>query len=179
MKKSVYFILISGLFVLFFLPGCKSSQSTAHRQDYKYEQKSNKQLSDYQKKIVREAESWMGTPYQYAAADKGEGADCSGLVMKVFLELFDFKLPRNSAKQAEFCNDLKAEEVEPGDLVFFATGKDPNKVSHVGIMIDGDSFIHSSTTKGVCISSVSSPYYIRTFIKYGRVPQISGLRADK
>ena len=91
--------------------------------------------------------------------------------MKVYEDVAGWKLPRNSAKQAEFCDRLKEEDVEPGDLVFFATGKDPDKVSHVGIMLDEENFIHASTSKGVVISKVTSNYYIRTFMMYGRIPQ--------
>lgn len=120
--------------------------------------------------VVTEAETWLGTPYKYAGAEKGKGADCSGLVMRVYLDLFDMKLPRNSAKQAEYCIPLKAEDVLAGDLVFFATGKDPNQVSHVGIMLDDVNFIHASSSKGVVISKVNTPYYTRTFMMYGRVP---------
>ncbi len=80
------------------------------------------------------------------------------------------KLPRNSAQQKEFCNSLRKGDVLPGDLVFFATGKDPEKVSHVGIMIDDNRFIHASSSKGVVVSDASQPYYQRTFKGFGRVP---------
>ena len=58
-----------------------------------------------------------------------------------------------------------------GDLVFFATGKDPEKVSHVGILVDDNSFIHASTSKGVVVSRLHTPYYISRLIMYGRVPR--------
>ena len=79
-------------------------------------------------------------------------------------------MPRNSAKQAEFCKSLDPDEVEIGDLVFFATGKDPDRISHVGIMIDEVNFVHASTKKGVVVSRIDTPYYIRTFKMFGRVP---------
>ncbi|MDE7496460.1 MAG: C40 family peptidase [Muribaculaceae bacterium] len=133
--------------------------------------KNHHSLGKYQEDIVEEAMSWLGTPYKYAGQEKGRGTDCSGLVMKVYEDVAGWKLPRNSAKQAEFCDRLKEEDVEPGDLVFFATGKDPDKVSHVGIMLDEENFIHASTSKGVVISKVTSNYYIRTFMMYGRIPK--------
>ncbi len=113
---------------------------------------------------------WLGTPYAYAKSDKGDGTDCSGMVLQVYLSICDIKLPRNSAKQAEFCKKIEPDDVKVGDLVFFATGKDPDKISHVGIMIDDVSFIHASTSKGVVISRIDTPYYIRTFKMFGRVP---------
>lgn len=121
-------------------------------------------------KIVAEAKEWVGTPYRYASSEKSRGTDCSGLVLSVYEKVTGIKLPRNSAKQAEFCKKIKKSKVAEGDLVFFATGKDPDRVSHVGIMIDSENFIHASTKKGVVISNVTTDYYTRTFIMYGRVP---------
>ena len=125
-------------------------------------------LSGERLAVVKEAAEWVGTPYRYAAQEKGEGTDCSGMVMSVYDKVLDIKLPRNSAKQAEFCKVLREKDVRPGDLVFFATGKDPDRISHVGIMLNDDDFVHASTSKGVVISKVSSPYYQRTFMMYGR-----------
>lgn len=122
------------------------------------------------KKVAKEAKEWLGTPYRYAGYEKGEGTDCSGMVLSVYLDATGIKLPRNSAKQAEFCESVAGDELKIGDLCFFATGKDPNKVSHVGIMLDEDNFIHASTSKGVVISQLSSPYYVRTFMGFGHVP---------
>lgn len=127
-------------------------------------------LSAGRRHLLKISREWIGTPYEYAHADKGKGTDCSGMVLAVYLEATDLKLPRNSAKQAEFCKKVKGNDVVPGDLVFFATGKDPSKVSHVGIMLDSENFIHASSSKGVCISSLLSPYYKRTFLSFGRVP---------
>lgn len=120
------------------------------------------------KAIASEACTWLGTPYAYARSEKGVGTDCSGMVMQIYDEVAGRKIPRNSARQAEFCKKLKPEEVETGDLVFFATGKDPDRISHVGIMLDEESFIHASTSKGVVISKINTPYYTRTFKGFGR-----------
>ncbi|MBD5194174.1 MAG: C40 family peptidase [Bacteroidales bacterium] len=123
-----------------------------------------------QREILEEANKWLGTPYKYAASRKGVGTDCSGMVLKVYESVIGELLPRNSAKQAEYCIPINSDEVQLGDLVFFATGKDPNKISHVGIIIDEDNFIHASSSKGVVISSLSSNYYQRTFKQFGRTP---------
>ncbi len=122
-------------------------------------------------KIVEEAYTWIGTPYRYGAWEKGKGSDCSGMVTKVYEKAAGIKIPRNSKKQAEFCWKVDRRDVRPGDLVFFATGKSPGVISHVGIMIDDTRFIHASTQKGVIISEVTTPYYTRTFKMYGRVPR--------
>ena len=164
------------LLVLITMGGCKSGKKnvkpySSPRHDIvtidKHSIKGNKD----QKALVEEVMSWIGVPYAYAKSDKKEGTDCSGLVLRVYLDVLDVKLPRNSAQQAEFCKKIDKEDVEPGDLVFFATGKDPDKISHVGMMIDKENFIHASTKKGVLISQLNTPYYIRTFRQAGRVPR--------
>lgn len=128
-------------------------------------------LSKQQKLLLEEADSWIGTPYIYGGEEKGMGADCSGFVMQVYLQALNKRLPRNSAKQALFCNQIKEEEVRIGDLVFFATGKDTDKITHVGIIYNEDGeFIHASSSKGVCISSISNPWYRKRFKMYGRIP---------
>lgn len=150
---------------------CHTSRQNVSRHEYPhFEDIRSGKTGKKQKKIVEEAYSWIGTPYKYAASEKGKATDCSGLVMKVFENATGLKLPRNSAKQAEFCDEIKAEEVDIGDLVFFATGKDSNRISHVGIVVDNESFIHASSSKGVVVSKFANNYYRRTFIKFGRVP---------
>ncbi len=164
-------LCLSVMVIIITMTGCRT-----HRKGQKLH---GKPVSEYvvpsgisagQQQLVDEAMTWLGTPYKYSWQIKGKGTDCSGMVVEVYNYMGVDGLPRNSAKQAEYCHNLKAKDVEVGDLVFFATGKDPHKVSHVGIMLDSDNFIHASTSKGVVISQISTPYYTRTFKKYGRVP---------
>lgn len=127
-------------------------------------------ISGGRRSIVKEAEEWLGTPYNYGDHRKQEGSDCSGMVLSIYLATTGIKLPRNSAAQAEFCKRIGERDVLPGDLVFFATGKDPHKISHVGIMVNSEDFIHVSTSKGAVVSKTTTPYYTQRFICFGRVP---------
>ncbi len=127
--------------------------------------------------MLEEANTWLGTPYEYAHADKGRGTDCSGMVMSVYLQALEIKLPRNSRKQAEFCKTIPREKAVAGDLVFFATGKDPSRISHVGMLVDNEQFIHASSSKGVVVSSLDSPYYSKRIICFGRVPALERMMA--
>lgn len=68
-------------------------------------------LDVWQRKVKKEAMTWIGTPYKYADATKGVGTDCSGLVLRVFQLTEGWSLPRNSAKQAEYCKPIKEDEV--------------------------------------------------------------------
>lgn len=156
--------------------GGKTHQKSKHEHFEKKKDEDKKEDIHFEldiktrEKIVKEASDWLGTPYAYGKAEKGEGCDCSGMVLVVYEKITGVRLPRNSAQQKDFCKNLKKEDVKKGDLCFFATGKDPDKVSHVGIMIDEANFIHASSSKGVVISDITQPYYIRTFKGYGRIP---------
>ena len=165
------------------LPSCRSAKKSdssfyetqkgghrkgRHKADRKGKDDSN--LPKSNNKIVKEAYSWLGTPYGYGKAEKGKACDCSGMVMSVYEKVTGVKLPRNSAQQQSFCRSIKKKDVRVGDLCFFATGKDPDRTSHVGIMVDDTNFIHSSTSKGVVVSDITQPYWVKTFKGFGRVP---------
>ena len=174
-KPTVFLCLILCLFLIQGLSSCKShkhkNDGVASEEILSVKPKKDK-YSKLRNKIVEESKKWIGTPYKYAHQEKGKGTDCSGMVMVVYEEIVGIKLPRNSAMQADYCHKLKEKEILPGDLVFFATGRDKKKVSHVGIMIDNENFVHASASKGVIISNMTTPYYQRTFIHFGRVPEM-------
>ncbi|MDE6339364.1 MAG: C40 family peptidase [Muribaculaceae bacterium] len=169
-------LIIVAMVVGLMCGGCKSGKRSVKRNSHHKEQTVRVDVSKIQgdvklKALVEEALTWVGVPYAYGKSDKQDGTDCSGMVLRVYLDVLDIKLPRNSAKQAEYCKEIKRGEVRPGDLAFFATGSDPDRISHVGIMIDEVNFVHASTKKGVVVSSIDTPYYIRTFRQFGRVPE--------
>lgn len=173
------FALSIAFAMIFLLASCSSRHAVVKRGGKETQREivsdvnhSLKNLRGMRREIVKEALSWEGTPYKYASADKVEGTDCSGMVLRVYETVAQVKLPRNSGKQSEFCETIRMKDLQPGDLVFFATGKDPSRVSHVGVMLDENHFIHASTSKGVVISDITTPYYQRTFICCGRVPGI-------
>lgn len=156
--------------VMMLLTGCRSHKKAAVKVPGEETVRVEISGTKTEKQLAEAALAWVGTPYKYGASEKGEATDCSGMVMVIYEEVMDIRMPRNSAKQAEFCFPLEREEVLPGDLVFFAIGSDPEKVSHVGMMIGGEKFVHASSSKGVIISEMTTPYYQRHFIMYGRVP---------
>lgn len=175
-SRVLQYFLLSAVVVLSAVGTVSCGSSKGHHKQKKEYAETGKKTEikggKTQKRIVEEAMSWVGTPYAYAKCEKGEGTDCSGMVMKVYETAAGWKIPRNSAKQAEFCIFLEKENVCVGDLVFFATGKDPERISHVGIMIDDINFVHASTSKGVVVSKINTPYYTRTFRMFGRIPSV-------
>lgn len=177
LKHPVRIIIILAMLIIFF--GCKSHKKVNNNVEVivvetvenKKDEKKELNKKGKGEEIAEEALSWLGTPYKYGGQEKGIGTDCSGMVMIIYLKIAGKKLPRVSTEQGDFCEELKKKNVVAGDLVFFATGKDENLISHVGIMIDGERFVHASASKGVIISEITTPYYSRTFKKYGRVPE--------
>ena len=68
--------------------------------------------------------------------------------------------------------EISRSELTAGDLVFFDTdGVNDGGISHVGIYIGGDQYIHSSSGKvyGVTISSLADDYSARTYVMAKRV----------
>lgn len=126
--------------------------------------------------LINEATAWIGTPYVYAGHSKS-GTDCSGLMMEVFRRSIGVRLPRNSRMQHDYCTEVKRNNVLPGDLLFFATGRDRGRVSHVGLYIGDNRMIHASSSRGVIVSSLSESYYIGRFHSAGRVARVAELYA--
>lgn len=125
--------------------------------------------------LLKEADSWIGTPYIYGGNDR-KGVDCSGFVLQVYLNALNIKLPRTSLKQHEYCSPLGRNELEPGDLVFF-TVRGGGSVGHVGIYIGAGEMVHASTSKGVIVSSLSDNYYQTNYYSSGRVARYGALLA--
>jgi len=88
------------------------------------------------------------------------GLDCSGLV-KLAHEQFDVALPHSSHEQARYGSIISpGEELKRGDLVFFhSTYATPKLVTHSGIYLGENKFIHTSTSNGVSVSALLDSGY--------------------
>lgn len=126
--------------------------------------------------LLAEAYSWRGTPYRSGGHSK-RGTDCSGYTMEVYRTALGIELPRNSAKQSEYCSRVSMSNAKPGDLLFFHPSK-RGKISHVGIYIGDDKMIHASS-RGVMVSDLTIPYWRKCFTHAGRVPKLEQLVAQE
>lgn len=108
----------------------------------------------------------LGTPYRWGGGDK-TGFDCSGLVQYVYQRAIDFKLPRTAKEMASSSQSVAKKDLQVGDLIFFNTSG--NDVSHVGIYIGDNRFIHAPRSGTyVQIESLHKPYYAQRWVKSGR-----------
>ena len=90
--------------------------------------------------LVETAGNYLGVPYLWGGAS-GAGFDCSGLTMAVY-RLNGLQMPRSSREQFARGTPVPLNEARKGDLLFFTTNH-TGTVSHVGIYLGGDSFIHA------------------------------------
>ncbi|MFP9099980.1 C40 family peptidase [Flavobacterium sp. RHBU_24] len=125
------------------------------------------------RQIVNNALEFQGTPYRGGGTTTA-GMDCSGMVYATF-QIFDITLPRSSASMAAGSGtEVKLENVKPGDLLFFDNNRRHRGINHVGMVTEVTAegevkFIHSSSSRGVIVSSMNEPYNSRTFIQAKRV----------
>lgn len=109
---------------------------------------------------------WIETPYAYAECSR-YGSDCSGLVKTILLHVYDIQVEGTSASLYNLCVPIEKEYLEEGDLVFFKIGS--KKITHVGLYLRNNTFIHASTKKGVIISNLDEKYYSKYFYSGGRL----------
>lgn len=120
---------------------------------------------------IETALSYEGTRYKYGGTTKS-GMDCSGLIYVSFKEAGK-NVPRTSGSLRDAAKSIKFNEVEKGDLLFFATGKNKTRVSHVGLVVNITpaevSFVHASTSRGVIVSTMNEGYWLNAYLSAGRL----------
>jgi len=98
---------------------------------------------------------WLGTPYLYGGSSK-VGTDCSGFVSSVYMEKEGIYLPRTTTAEFDMGTSISKSKLKIGDVVFF---KERGRISHVGIFVGNENFIHASTSRGVTVTSLNDSYW--------------------
>lgn len=122
-------------------------------------------IGGYGLEVVSCAKSYLGVPYVWGGTDPS-GFDCSGYVQYVY-KRFGVELPRTADVQFGAGQDVARGAEAPGDLVFFETYM-PGP-SHVGILVEGNTFIHASSSGMVRISSLAEDYFAQHYLGAKRV----------
>jgi len=115
--------------------------------------------------LYKSIDDWYGTPYRYGGTTK-KGIDCSAFVQSVFISAFGVTLPRTAREQYQYVKLISTTQLKEGDLLFFNTS---GGVSHVGIYLKNNKFIHASVANGVIITDMYEPYYVKHLIGAGRI----------
>jgi len=103
--------------------------------------------------IISTAKKYLGVPYVYGGSTPN-GFDCSGFIQYVFKQ-HGISLPRTVAQMWNYGKSVSSLQV--GDLVFFNTSG--SGVSHAGIYIGNNQFIHAGSSTGVTIASLDNSYW--------------------
>lgn len=111
-------------------------------------------------------DDWYGTSYKYGGCDKN-GIDCSNFVGILYQQIYNTSLKGSSASIFNQCMVIKKNDLKEGDLVFFKIESD--RISHVGIYLQNNKFVHATTKKGVMINDLNEPYYTTHFYIAGRL----------
>jgi murein DD-endopeptidase / murein LD-carboxypeptidase len=171
MTRIIYFL---GLCFLINLSSCgifkKKSKTPSKTQASKYSKKAL--LEKYSKIIGSDVENevlygfieeWKGVPYKFGGKTKS-GVDCSNFSCTLLRHVYSF--PSSfyfpSSKLADQGKRIQRGDAREGDLVFFSINQN-SKISHVGIYLANDKFVHASTSKGVIINSLEEEYYKKRY----------------
>jgi cell wall-associated NlpC family hydrolase len=115
--------------------------------------------------VVETARQQVGAPYRYGGSTP-KGFDCSGLVHYAYMSA-GIEVPRTTDGLLREAHRVSLTQLKPGDILFFRA--DPPKISHVGIYIGHDHFVHAPTNgKRVSYASLKSKYWMRHIVTAGR-----------
>ncbi|MBL7719069.1 MAG: C40 family peptidase [Flavipsychrobacter sp.] len=112
-------------------------------------------------------DDWYGTRYRMGGTTKS-GIDCSAFVQRLYESVFGASIVRTACEQFDACQRIFNEsELREGDLVFFRIKS--RRISHVGVYLANDYFVHASASQGVMISNLNEGYWSRFYAGAGKM----------
>lgn len=118
--------------------------------------------------LLDAVDEWYGVRYR-TGGNTHSGVDCSGFTVAVYAAAYGLTIPRVSRDQYKACRKISTTELQEGDLVFFNTNG--RGVSHVGVYLGNNKFIHASVSRGVRVSDLFESYYMKRFVGAGRIDE--------
>lgn len=176
-----YFIYLISIFLIIFFTSCASLKKSPKQEvvdfeiEWDNERDTSKPIAKEEVRVENRTlanyyEGWIGTPHRLGGNTK-KGVDCSGFVANAYKEVYGIMLPRTAAQMEKAVEPINSkQELREGDLVFFRNKN--NKVNHVGIYLKDNTFVHTSTSQGVVITSLNDKYWSKLYFRGGRHPKL-------
>jgi hypothetical protein len=120
-------------------------------------------------KLLETIDEWYGTRYRYGGTTK-MGIDCSAFVKAVYKVAFGIDLPRTAREQFRAAALAVSSNLRQGDLLFFNT---TGGISHVGMYLGNNKFVHASSGRGVTVSDLDESYYASRYLGARRMEDTS------
>lgn len=116
--------------------------------------------------LLRSIDHWWGT--RYCLGGNTENCiDCSGFTLAIMRDVYGKSIARTAQEQYNNSARLEMDELKEGDLVFFHTSG--RSISHVGVYLFNNKFVHAATSNGVSISDLNDTYWKPRYRGAGRV----------
>ncbi len=116
--------------------------------------------------LLEVIDKWWGTKYCMGGSTDN-CIDCSAFTQVIMRDVYQQSLPRTAQEQFNSCEKIALEDLREGDLVFFTTVE--KDISHVGIYLLNNKFVHAATSGGVMISDLNENYWQGKFKGAGRM----------
>ncbi len=116
--------------------------------------------------MLKSIDEWWGTSYCYGGSTKN-CIDCSAFTKMLMQNVYNVNVPRTAQEQYSASKQINLEDLNEGDLVFFNTngGRD---ITHVGIYLFNNKFVHAATRGGVMVSDLNDIYWRPRYKAAGR-----------
>ncbi len=119
-------------------------------------------------------DGWLGTRYCMGGTTK-RCIDCSAFTQSFYSALYNTTIPRTARNQYSAAHRVSKNELQEGDLLFFNTR---GGISHVGVYLQNNKFVHATSSKGIMISDLSDSYWSKRYVSAGKLPK-DGMAASR
>lgn len=117
-------------------------------------------------KLLFNIEYWWGTKYCLGGSTE-DCTDCSAFTQNLMRDVYAINIPRTAHEQYNSSEHIKIKKLQQGDLVFFENSR--HTVTHVGMYVANNKFVHASVSSGVTISDLDDAYWKKRYKGAGRV----------
>lgn len=118
--------------------------------------------------LLQVMDKWWGTRYCLGGSTEN-CIDCSAFTQLISREVYGLAVPRTAQEQYDVSEIIERDELKEGDLVFFHTRGRKSAITHVGVYLANNKFVHASTSNGVSISDLDESYWKPKFRGGGRI----------